>query len=155
MPISGEAFRRDTATSNCYRLMAQDGLDLIRGGVAALNRRDIDGMLATLHPDVLLEPLRAVHDGTVYKGHQGLRDWLTDMEEDWEYQRVEVVELHAPQPDRIVLEAVLHVRYRVSGVEVAAPGAWLCRLRDGAITRITFFGDVEGALEAANAGEPP
>ncbi len=54
-----------------------------------------------------------------------------------------------------MLEAVLHVRYRESGVEVAAPGAWLCRLRDGAITRITFFGDVEGALEAANAGEPP
>ena len=102
--------------------MAQDGLDLIRGGVAALNRRDIDGMLATLHPDVVLEPLRAVHDGTVYKGHQGLREWLADMDEDWEYQRVEVVDLHAPQPDRIVLEAVLRVRYRESGVEVAPAG---------------------------------
>jgi ketosteroid isomerase-like protein len=135
--------------------MAQNGLDLIRQGVAALNRRDIDAMLATLDPDVLLEPLRAVHDGTVYRGHQGLKDWLADMEADWEYQRVEVLDVHAVQPDQIVLEAVLHVRYRESGVEVAAPGAWLCRLRDGAITRITFFGGVAGAIEAAGAGEAP
>ena len=42
-----------------------------------------------------LEPLRAVLDGTVYKGHEGLREWLVDIAEDWEYQSVEVHEIHA------------------------------------------------------------
>jgi ketosteroid isomerase-like protein len=43
---------------------------------------------------------------------------------------------------------VLHVRYRASGVEVAAPGAWLCDFRDGLVSRIRFYRDSETALEA-------
>src|SRR5439155_27114815 len=105
---------------------AQDNLNLIREGVAALNRRDTDGMLATLHPDVQLEPLRAVLDGTVYRGHQGLMQWLHDMTEDWEHQSVELRDLRGLESGLVVVDAVLHVRYRGSGVEVAATGAWLC-----------------------------
>jgi ketosteroid isomerase-like protein len=135
--------------------MAQDNLNLIREGVAALNRRDTDAMLATLHPDVVLEPLRAVLDGTVYRGHQGLRQWLDDMTEDWEHQRVELRDLRELESGQVVVDAVLHVRYRVSGVEVAAPGAWLCDFRDGAVSRIGFYRDPESALEAAGSAEIP
>jgi ketosteroid isomerase-like protein len=128
---------------------APENLDLIRQGIAALNRRDADGMLATLHPDVQLEPLRAVHDGTVYRGHHGLEEWLADMTEDWEHQSVELQHVRALPSGRALVEAVLHIRYRASGVEVAAPGAWLCDFRDGLISRIRFYRDSESALEAA------
>jgi ketosteroid isomerase-like protein len=133
--------------------MAQENLNLIREGVAALNRRDTDAMLATLHPDVVLEPLRAVLDGTVYRGHQGLRQWLDDMTEDWEHQRVELRDLRELESGQVVVDAVLHVRYRVSGVEVTAPGAWLCDFRDGTVSRIRFYRDPESALEAAGSAE--
>jgi ketosteroid isomerase-like protein len=131
----------------------RENLELIREGVAALNRRDTEGMLATLHPEVQLEPLRAVHDGTVYRGHHGLEEWLADMMEDWEYQRVELRDVRPLPSGQAMVEAVLHVRYRASGVEVAAPGAWLCDFRDGLVSRIRFYRDSETALEAA--GERP
>ena len=129
--------------------MAQDSIDLVKLGVAALNRRDVDGMLATLHPEVRLEPLRAVHDGTAYHGHQGLQDWLRDMQEDWDEQRVEVLDVRELSAGQVLLEALLHVRYRASGVEMEAPGAWLCEFREGMISRIRFFGDTDSAVEAA------
>lgn len=129
--------------------MAQENLDLIRRGVEALNRRDAEGILATLHADVRLEPLRAVLDGTVYAGHQGLEEWLDDIREDWEHQSVELIDVRALPSGQALVEAVLRVRYRASGVEVAAPGAWLCDFRDGVISRIKFYRDSETALEAA------
>jgi ketosteroid isomerase-like protein len=127
----------------------RENLDLIREGVAALNRRDTDGILATLHEDVRLEPLRAVLDGTVYRGHEGLKQWLADTSEDWEQQRVELLDVRALQSGQALVEAVLHVRYRGSGNEVAAPGAWLCEFRDGFVSRIRFYRDSDSALEAA------
>jgi ketosteroid isomerase-like protein len=134
--------------------MPESSIDLIKHGVAALNRRDVQGMLATLHPDVRLEPLRAVHDGIYYEGHQGLQEWLHDMQEDWEDQRVEVRDLQALPSGQVVLEAVLHVRYRSTGVEMAAPGAWLCEFRGDLISRIRFFEDTESALAAAGPAGP-
>jgi ketosteroid isomerase-like protein len=134
--------------------MAEDTIDLIKRGVAALNRRDLQGMLATLHPEVRLEPLRAVHDGTFYEGHQGLQDWLQDMQEDWEDQRVEVRGVQALPTGDVVLDAVLHVRFRATGVEVTAPGAWLCEFRGPLISRIRFFQDTDSAVEAAGPAEP-
>jgi ketosteroid isomerase-like protein len=131
--------------------MTQGNLDLIKNGIDALNRRDAPGILATLHPEVRLEPLRAVHDGTFYIGHQGLEEWLDDMKEDWEHQRVELIAVKALPSGQALVEAVLHIRYRASGVEVAAPGAWLCDFRDGTISRIRFYRDSEAALEAAGA----
>jgi ketosteroid isomerase-like protein len=131
--------------------MAQDNLDLIRRGVEALNRRDADGILGTLHPEVRLEPLRAVHDGTFYTGHRGLEQWLHDMKEDWEHQQVELTDIRTLSSGQALVEAVLHIRYRESGVDVAAPGAWLCDFRDGLISRIRFYRDSETALEAAGA----
>jgi ketosteroid isomerase-like protein len=131
--------------------MAQDNLDLIRQGVEALNRRDVDGILGTLHADVRLEPLRAVHDGTFYVGHQGLEQWIHDMQEDWEHQRVEITDVRALPSGQGLVEAVLHVRFRDSDVDLAAPGAWLCDFRDGLISRIRFYRDSEAALEAAEA----
>ena len=134
--------------------MPESSIDLIKHGVAALNRRDLQGMLATLHPDVRLEPLRAVHDGTYYEGHQGLQEWLHDMQEDWEDQRVEVRGVQALPSGQVVLEAVLHVRYRSTGVEMAAPAAWLCEFRGDLISRIRFFEDTESALTAAGPAGP-
>ncbi len=133
--------------------MAPDNLELIREGVAALNRRDAAGMRATLHPEVELVPLRAVHDGTVYRGHQGFQQWFDDMTEEWEEQRVELQDVRALPSGQALVDAVLHVRYRGSGVEMDAPGAWLCDFRDGAVSRIRFYSDSESAIRAAGSPE--
>jgi ketosteroid isomerase-like protein len=129
--------------------MARDNVDLIKEGVAALNRRDTAGMLATLHPEVRLEPLKAVLEGTVYEGHQGLRDWLEEVAEDWESQDVEMHQIQELESGEVLLEARLHIRYRGSGLDVEELGAWLCEFRDGLVSRIRFYSDREAALAAA------
>jgi ketosteroid isomerase-like protein len=89
-----------------------------------------------------------VLEGTVYEGHQGLRDWLVDIAEDWETQSVELHEIHELDSGEVLLEARLHIRYRGSGVEVDELGAWLCEFRDGLVSRIRFYSDRERALAA-------
>jgi uncharacterized protein len=129
--------------------MRQKTLDLIRTGIAALNSGDIDGMLRPLDPEVELEPLRAVLEGSVYRGHAGLREWLEDMDEDWEDFKIEVIDLRELSGDHVLVEARIRARARASGVEVDASGAWLCDVRDEKVTRVRFYTDAESAVAAA------
>jgi ketosteroid isomerase-like protein len=128
--------------------MPQQTLDLIRAGVDALNRRDVDAMLATLDPDVELEPLRAVLEGSVYRGHEGLREWLDDMDEDWQDFHFEIADLRPLAPDRVLLVGRVRARARASGVELDDTAAWVCDVRDGKVARVHFYSDAKSALEA-------
>jgi ketosteroid isomerase-like protein len=128
--------------------MRQETLDLIRGGIEALNRRDVEGMLVPLRPDVRLEPLRAVLEGSVYEGHDGLRKWFADMLEDWEDWVIRVDGMEAVDEEHVVVEAHMHARGRGSGVVMDAAAAWLCEVQDGKVARVRFYKDRETALEA-------
>ena len=132
--------------------MSQETIDQIAAGVAAFNSGDIDGMLVPIHPEVEFEPLKAVLEGSVYRGHEGFRRWLEDMAEDWGEFTIDVIDIRPLDDDRVLVEARLHARSRASGVELEGAGAWLCDLRDGLIVRLRFYRDAETALEAA--GEP-
>jgi ketosteroid isomerase-like protein len=123
--------------------------ETVRAGLAALNRRDVDGMLATLHPDCEMFPLRAVLDGTVYRGHAGLRKWLGDMLEDWDDFRIESIETRDLGEGRLLVLARFHARGRASGVVVDQPAAWVCRLTEGMVAELRFFEDAEAARAAA------
>jgi ketosteroid isomerase-like protein len=131
--------------------MSQDDVDTIRAGLAALNRRDVDGMLATLRPDAELVPLRAVLEGTVYRGHDGLRRWLADMADDWDDLRIDPEEVRALAGSRVLVVARFHARGKSSGVWLDQPAAWICELTDGLVARIRFFADADAALDAVDA----
>jgi ketosteroid isomerase-like protein len=130
--------------------MSERDLETIRAGLAALNQRDLDGMLSALAEDVELVPLRAVLEGTVYRGHAGLRRWLEDMSEDWiDFQIVqhEVRDLGA---DRVLVLGRFHARGRSSGVQVDEPAAWICQMAAGKVVRMRFYADAETALAEAD-----
>jgi ketosteroid isomerase-like protein len=129
--------------------MSQSEVETIRAGLAALNRRDVEGMLATLQPDVELVPMRAVLEGTVYRGHEGLRRWLDDMAEDWEEFAMDSFEVEQLEPGRVLVLGRFHVRGKSSGVEMDLPSAWMCELTNGKVARMRFYADREAALAAA------
>jgi ketosteroid isomerase-like protein len=131
--------------------MSQEDADTIRAGLAALNKRDIEGMLATLRPDAELVPLRAVLEGTVYRGHEGLRRWLADMADDWDDLRIEPEEVRALEGGRVLVLGRFHARGKSSGVWLDQPAAWICELVDGMVARIRFFADADAALDAAES----
>lgn len=134
--------------------MSQEDVDTIRTGLDALNRRDIDGMLANLQPDAEMVPLRAVLDGTVYRGHDGLRQWLADMAEDWDDLRIETEELRDLQGGRVLVLGRFHARGKSSGVNLDQPAAWICETAGGKMARIRFFEDAAAALSAAGPAAP-
>jgi ketosteroid isomerase-like protein len=127
---------------------------MIREGIAALNRGDVEDMLATLDPDVELVPLRGALDGSVYRGHDGMRRWLEDMKEDWKEFELRVEDVREIGPGRLLVQATMGLRGR-SGVALDTSAAWLCDMRDGKAFRIRFFADSAAALEAAQSGSRP
>ena len=129
--------------------MSQADIETIRAGLAALNRRDVDGMLATLQLDAEMVPLRAVLEGTVYRGHDGLRQWLADMAEDWDDLRIDSDEVRGLDGGRVLVLGRFHARGKSSGVRLDQPAAWICELVDGKVARIRFFADAAAALSAA------
>ena len=134
--------------------MSQADVDTIRAGLAALNRRDVDGMLATLQPDAELVPLRAVLEGIVYRGHEGLRRWLADMAEDWDDLRIDTDDVRALDDGRVLVLARFHARGKSSGVSLDQPAAWICELVEGKVARIRFFADADTALGTAAPQAP-
>ena len=125
--------------------MSREDIDTIRGGLDALNRRDVEAMVATLHADVELVPVRAVLDGSAYHGHEGLRQWLADMGEDWDDFRIDSYEVSALGEGRVLVLGRFHARGRSSGVTLDQPAAWICEMAAGKVARIRFFPDADAA----------
>jgi ketosteroid isomerase-like protein len=128
--------------------MSAKDLEIIRVGVEALNRGDVDGLAEALDPDVELVPLRAVLDGTVYRGHEGMRRWLADMGEDWTRFELDLQEVRELEGGQVLVQATMRLRGK-SGVALDSSAAWLCELRCGRVSRIQFFADADAALAAA------
>ena len=129
--------------------MTRQDEETVRAGLAALNRRDVDGMLATLHPDAEMIPLKAVLEGSVYRGHAGLRRWYADMSEDWDDLRIDVEEVRSLGDGRVLVLARFHALGRSSGVLLDQPAAWICRLVDGRVAQLRFYPDAQAAEAAA------
>jgi ketosteroid isomerase-like protein len=126
--------------------MSVENVEALRRGYAAVNRGDIDGLLATVHPDVEFTSLIAEAEGETFHGHDGVRRW-----------RREVVlplgGLHG-EPEEVrdlgdVAIARLLGTYRPRGVEVRQTVWHVVRFRDGIATSWHFFRTEEEALEAA------
>jgi ketosteroid isomerase-like protein len=91
--------------------------ELVCGIIAALNRGDVDGMLARMDPDFEWRPLEASPVARVYQGHEDVRryveDWLTTFED----LRIDVEGL-SEVSDRVVAVVHGHGRGRASGVQL-------------------------------------
>jgi ketosteroid isomerase-like protein len=59
--------------------MSEENVATLRGGYAAVNRGDIDGLLAAIHPDVEFKSLIAEAEGETFRGHDGVRRWWNEV----------------------------------------------------------------------------
>jgi ketosteroid isomerase-like protein len=139
--------RRVTVGRSVQRAMSQKNAEVVRRGFEAFNGRDIDRLLALSDPDAEWLPFRAQLEGTPYRGHEGLRRFLADMEDDWSSFRVDPLEFH-DRDERVAVIARVTGRGRGSGVDIEMVGGFVAELRDGRITRLTSHSDPGAALEA-------
>jgi ketosteroid isomerase-like protein len=124
--------------------MPGDDLENVRRGIDAYNRGDVEGLIAATDPDVVLVPVRSLLEGGEYRGHEGVRRFLADMDEDWVERQVDVEEIRELDGSWLVLGSFRATGR--SGNEVRYPVAWHSVMRDGRLAQMTAYSDQETAL---------
>jgi ketosteroid isomerase-like protein len=120
--------------------------ETVRRGIDAYNHRDIEGIVAVTAEDAVLVPMRSLLEGGEYRGHDGVRRFMADIDEDWSERHIEVEEIRELEDAVLVLGSFRAVGR--SGTEVRFPVAWHSQIRDGKLTRLTAYSDTDAALRA-------
>ena len=126
--------------------MSQENVEIVRRVTDAFNRSG-EPDLSLIDPDVVFDTTGAVFDRAIYKGHDGVRQWLANQREVWSSQRFEEEELIAIGEDR-VLASFRFVSVGRNGIETVAQFASVTTLDSGKVTHIRAFLNKADALKA-------
>jgi ketosteroid isomerase-like protein len=91
-------------------------------------------------------------EATVYRGHEGVRQWVRDIDEALADIRLDFPEIR-DLSDRIVAIGRLRARGKASGAESESPFGCVVESKNGKATRVRVFLDPKAALEAAALSE--
>ena len=120
--------------------------------MAAFNARNVDALLNASAEDCEWRPFRAQLEGIVYRGHEGVRQFLRDMDDDWETFRIDPLEFH-DRHERVAVIGQVNARGRGSSMEIESIAGFVHELDQGLIRRVTSHSDVEAALDAVGVRE--
>ena len=132
--------------------MSQENVRLVVRAIAAINARDIEGYRACCTENVKLEtPMAAV--GGVYEGIDGIRRFLTDVEEAVPDFRIELDGVEEVDSKRVIAFLRNSSTGRASGVRMAWAQTSVYELIDGKISHVRIFLDRQEALKAVGLEE--
>ena len=132
--------------------MSQENVELVREGFTRLNRGDYDFFLNNTAPDVELFSRFGSLTGEPYRGHAGVREWMAEMEQNFELFEPWWRELR-DLGDKVLALGGVRFRARGSGVEMEDPMGWVVELHEGRVARIRFYDRPAEALEAVGLRE--
>jgi ketosteroid isomerase-like protein len=128
-----------------------DTLALAREVLDALGRRDLERMIELSDPGVEWHSFFAeLRVGGVYRGHDGLKQYVRDLADAFELATAEVDDAVAVG-DVAVLVGHIHVRGKESGVDARAPAGWMLKFRDGRVLMFRAFREPDKALAGLGA----
>lgn len=107
----------------------------VRRWFDAFNSRDLEGMLACMHPYVEFHPLRLDGLDGAYHGHEGIRKWFAELQRQEHGHRVELAEVRAASDGKLVATGTL------KAAEAAGPASFwaLERFEGGMIIAAHHF----------------
>ena len=135
--------------------MSQENVEIFKRAFDAINRRDAEALVAELDPEVEWHPAILMAIGgkqTVYRGHEGVREWLRDLYETLSEFQAEYPEIR-DLGDRTVAIGCVRARGRASEVEIESPHATVAEFKNGKGIRIRTFLDPKDALESVGLRE--
>ena len=133
--------------------MSWDPVELAGQVLDAISGRDLSRLTALTDPEIEWQSFFAeLGEGGVYRGHNGLRRYLSDLGEAWEILRPDVDDGLAVG-NVAVLVGRVHYRGKGGGVETESPAGWMFRFRRGKVLRFRAFREPEQALEAVGLRE--
>jgi ketosteroid isomerase-like protein len=121
-----------------------EDLEAVRLGIEAYNRGDVEDMIEYCDPAIEMVPVRSRMAGGAYSGHDGVRAYMADMDEDWAERKIDIEEIR-DLGDSVLVLGVFGATGR-SGTEVSYPVAWHSRMREGKLVRMTAYTDRDAAL---------
>jgi uncharacterized protein len=132
--------------------MSQEDVELVRSAFEVFNRGDREAWLAMCSEDAELHSLRAQLEGNPYRGHDGLRQFLVELDELWEYVRFDVLEIRDGE-EAVVVTFDFRARARASGIELDNPAAMVLATNAGKISYARFYSEPADAFAAAGLSE--
>ena len=135
--------------------MAQENVEAFKRGLEAGNRGDVEGLLEELDPEVEWHSaLHALMGGkqTVFRGHDGVREMLRDLNEAFGEIQIEISEIR-DQGDLLVAIGLSRTRGKASGAGTETPMAFVAEVKNGKTVSIRAYLDPNEALEAAEPSE--
>ena len=135
--------------------MSQENVEAFKRGLEAGNRGDVETLLEELDPEV--EWHSALHallggEQTVFRGHDGVREMLRDLDEAFSEVQIEITEI-TDLGGRLVAIGRTRTRGRASGVATDTPLAFVTEVKNGKTLSIRAYLDPKQALEAAGLSE--
>ena len=134
--------------------MTEANVEVVKRSFDALGREDWVALASTIADDC------EVHDfdipdaaGEIYRGPDGMLDWLAEFDRAWASWRVTGEELRSAPDGRVIALFRLVTRGRGSGIEMSRDDAIVYVLSDGKIRRIEYYNDQGAALQAIGLSE--
>jgi ketosteroid isomerase-like protein len=127
--------------------MAETDRAVIEAVFVAFAERDVEAMLAHLHPDCEFIAVTADHAGRAepYRGHDGVRRYFRDVAEVWDELRVVPTDFRQ-NGDRVLVTG--RVSARSPSRIVAGTTGWIWRLRDGVVEYVRVYPSAADAMAA-------
>jgi ketosteroid isomerase-like protein len=128
--------------------MSQENVRLVHGLVEAVAQQDLERLIELTDPEVEWHSFLAqLREGGVYRGHDGMRQYVQDLADTWEFLHTEV---HDTLSVGAVVLMVGNLRYRGkgSGVEAESIVGYMLKVRRGKALLLRAFRDPEEIFEA-------
>ena len=133
--------------------MSQENVEIVRAAIDAVARQDLTRLIELADPEVEWHSFLAqLGEGGVYRGHDGLRQYVEDLRDAWEFLRTDVDDFLAVGAV-VVVVGRLRYRGKGSGVETESAAGYVTRFRDGRLVYMRAFRDPEEALMALGLPE--
>jgi ketosteroid isomerase-like protein len=128
-------------------LVAGSDIDVVRAVFAAFTERDVEGVLAHAHSDIVFSPVTGDYAGRAepYEGHDGLRQYFRDVATVWDELRI-VPGDYRQDGDTILVTG--RVSARSPARIVAGSTGWIWRMRDGLAVYIRVYQSAAEAMAA-------
>jgi ketosteroid isomerase-like protein len=128
--------------------MSQQNVAAAKRIYESRNSGDVEGVLAECHSDVEWHPHLASLSGEAVHGHEGVRDYMRSLQEDWESFR------HEPEQffdagDKVVVFMQICARGRASGIDVEVLVAHVLTFEQGKCRKFVSYHDRMEALKIA------
>ena len=134
--------------------MSEASIEVVRNAFDALRREDWVAVARAIADDCEVRDFDIPDAaGEVYRGPDGMLDWLAEFDRAWASWRV-TDEVFRSAPDgRVIALFRMLTRGRGSGIEMSRDDAIVYVVRDEKITRIEYYNDQKVALQAIGLSE--